>query len=304
MVILCRNSAPKRRIAPSHEPPSGQRPAMKVPSFSTTIMQILAAGVVCLTLVSLAGQYYMHFLGDDTFWLRVAKKLDVNQEDNLSTWYQTVGLLSGFPAARRYRRSCEGRRRPLYASLGDIGARLSLSAADAFLVIHSGWTYCAGGSQHAARFTTRGHFLGIFVLVCTLAYLIALFHLPERTRAFLSPSGCRSRRGNSVSGGLSGGGNEREVMKPLGKQLTWDPSFERKRQHTMCGISAGVSGLSIPRGAQGAVHIDDLGIAETEREDRVNTTTVKVRVERLSIERVAVGQEGEVAIGGAGTQIG
>ena len=67
---------------------------------------------------------------------------------------------------------------------------------------------------------------------------------------------------------------------------------------------SGVSGLSIPRALQGAVHIADLRIGETERGDGVNTTAGKIRIERLSIEHVAGGYEGEVVIGGAGTQIG
>lgn len=53
-------------------------------------------------------------------------------------------------------------------------------------------------------------------------------------------------------------------MKPLGKA----PSCGQKRVHTVCGIFAGVSGLSIPRAVQGAVHIGDLRIAETYTDER------------------------------------
>lgn len=301
---------------------------MNVPISPKKITHVLALIVVGLSLASLAGQYYTHFLGDDTFWLKVAEKLDVNREDNsLPTWYQTVSLFSCFlllaviaAAARagadRYTRH--------WVILALVFLYLS---ADEFLVIHE--------RVDALRsvFPTRGAFYytwvipaAFFVLLFALAYLKFLFHLPDRTRSLFIAAGAlyvggalgmemvtgsfidshadilaaeetftfavlnaieeflemtgivvfvngllsylnlhaEAGRGNSVSGacaGLSGGGNERQVMKPLGK----DPSCERKRLHTVCGIFAGVSGLSMPRAPQGAVHIADVRIAETER---------------------------------------
>lgn len=109
---------------------------------------------------------------------------------------------------------------------------------------------------------------------------------------------------NSVSGacaGLSGGGNEGQVMKARGKQFARDPKCERKRLHTLCGVVGGVSGLSVPRALQGAVDMAALGSAEREGGDGLNTIAGKVRIERLAIERVAGDNKGNVAIDGAGT---
>lgn len=62
-------------------------------------------------------------------------------------------------------------------------------------------------------------------------------------------------------------------MKQRDEWLVRHPRSERKRLRTVFGIFSGVSGLSIPRGLQDAVHIADLRIAETGRGDGVNTTT-------------------------------
>ncbi|MCI0626394.1 MAG: hypothetical protein L0387_32910, partial [Acidobacteria bacterium] len=159
---------------------------MNVPISPKKITRVLALIVVCLTLASLAGQYYTHFLGDDTFWLKVAEKLDVNREDNsLPTWYQTVSLFSCFlllaviaAAARagadRYTRH--------WVILALVFLYLS---ADEFLVIHEQVDLLL-----RSVFSTRGAFLyawvipgGVFVLLFAAAYARFLLDLlPLRTR--------------------------------------------------------------------------------------------------------------------------
>lgn len=158
---------------------------MNVPISPPKITRVLALIVVGLSLASLAGQYYTHFLGDDTFWLKVAEKLDVNREDNsLPTWYQTVSLFSCFlllaviaAAARagadRYTRH--------WVILALVFLYLS---ADEFLVIHE-----QVDALLRSVYPTRGAFLyawvipgGVFVLLFAAAYARFLLDLPPRTR--------------------------------------------------------------------------------------------------------------------------
>jgi len=157
---------------------------MNVPISPKRITCILAVIVVALSLASFAGQYYTHFGGDNTFWLKVAEKLDVNREDNsLPTWYQTVTLffcflvLSVIAAAARAGADRYTRHWTILALVF-----LYLSA-DESLVIH----------EHLdalrAIYPARGAFLyawvipgSIFVLLFAAAYARFVLDLPPRTR--------------------------------------------------------------------------------------------------------------------------
>lgn len=159
---------------------------MKVPISPRKISQVLAAVVVCLTLASFAGQYYTYFLGDDRFWLKLAEKLDVDREDSVPTWYQTVTLFSCFlllAVIAATARAAANR----YAHHWMVLALMFLFlSADEFLQIHERVDLLRsvfGIQTHGVLYSIWVIPYGIFVLVFAIAYLKFLFHLPNRTRS-------------------------------------------------------------------------------------------------------------------------
>ncbi len=163
---------------------------MKIPISSRKVTQVLGLVVLCLTLASLAGQYYKHFVGDNPFWLKVVDRLDVNFEYNIPTWYQTTSLFACFLllAAVATVKRAEANR---YARHWAFAALLFLYfSADEFLAIHE---YM---NELRSVIPARGLFFntwvipaGIFVLIFSVAYARFLLHLPPRLRGLFMIGG-------------------------------------------------------------------------------------------------------------------
>lgn len=66
---------------------------MKISINPRRVTQILLTVIVALTLLSVAGQYYKYFLGDNPSLLKIVAKLDLDGEANcLPTWFQICSL--------------------------------------------------------------------------------------------------------------------------------------------------------------------------------------------------------------------
>lgn len=162
------------------------------------VFQVLTVIVICLSIVSLAGQFSRYVLGHGSL-LGLIRLFNVGQDSNVPTWYSSVTLLfcSFLLALIATSRKTDRTRYALHWKV--LSAIFLFISIDEVAMIHESADVILGSSISRTGFLRYGWIaVGIpLTLVFVLSYLKFLVHLPKKTRLLFIVAGTIF-----ISGGL------------------------------------------------------------------------------------------------------
>lgn len=163
---------------------------MKIALNPRRVLQVLLLVVFTLTLLSVAGQCYKYFVGQDPTLLKIVDKVDLDGEGNcLPTWYQICALFSCFVVLgtiAQAKRAAQDRWARHWGFLALTFLYLSL---DESISLHE---QLNGLSQWFKSSLLHDLWIVPALLavgLLGLAYLKFLWHLPARTRVLFIAAG-------------------------------------------------------------------------------------------------------------------
>ena len=164
---------------------------MKIAINPRRVAQILLLVVFTLVLLSVAGQCYKYFIGQNPLLLKLVAKVDLDGEENcLPTWYQVCALFSCFIVLGGIALAKRAEADRWWRYWGFLALTFLYLSLDESVSLHEQ----LNGLSHWVKTSAINDVWILPVLLAAgvmgVSYLKFLWHLPLRSRALFVVAGC------------------------------------------------------------------------------------------------------------------